>query len=66
MSDKITYLVEIMYYDTHNPELLTISTEDLEVSMTEYQRNRKPFDWEKLDWKVEGDLRRLVDTRDTE
>ena len=66
MSDKITYLVEIMYYDTHNTELLTISTEDLEVSMTEYQRNRKPFEWEKLDWKREGDSRRLVDTRDTE
>jgi len=66
MSDKITYLVEIMYYDTHNTELLTISTEDLEVSMTEYQRNRKPFEWEKLDWKREGDSRRLVDTRETD
>ena len=64
--NNITYLVEIMYYDTHNTDLVTITTEDLNWSMNQYQRNRKPFDWEKLDWKVEGDLRRLVDTRDTE
>ena len=66
MSDKITYLIEIMYYDTHNTEVFTITTEDLEWSMNQYQRNRLPFDWEKLDWKRESDTRQLVDTRDTE
>jgi len=66
MSDKITYLIEIMYYDTHNTEVFTITTEDLEWSMKQYQRNRKPFEWEKLDWKQESDNRKLVDLRDTE
>ena len=66
MSDNITYLIEIMYYDTHNTEVITLTTEDLNWSMNQYQRNRKPFDWEKLDWKREGDTRQLVDTRDTE
>ena len=66
MSDNITYLIEIMYYDTHNTEVITLTTPDLELSMKQYQRNRKPFDWEKLDWKQEGDNRKLVDLRDTE
>ena len=66
MSDKITYLVEMMYYDTHNTELLTITTGDLNESMIQYQRNRKPFEWEKLDWKQEGDTRELADERDME
>ena len=64
--NNITYLVEIMYYDTHNTDLVTITTEDLNWSMNQYQRNRKPFDWEKLDWKREGDPRELVDERDME
>jgi hypothetical protein len=66
MSDKITYLVEIMYYETHNTELLTITTGDLDYSMQQHQRNRKPFEWEKLDWKQENDSRQLVDERDME
>ena len=66
MSDNITYLIEIMYYDTHNTDVITLTTPDLEWSMKQYQRNRKPFDWEKLDWKQEGDNRKLVDLRDTE
>ena len=64
--NNITYLVEIMYYDTHNTDLVTITTEDLNWSMNQYQRNRRPFDWEKLDWKREGDPRELVDERDME
>jgi len=64
--NNITYLVEIMYYDTHNTDLVTITTEDLNWSMNQYQRNRKPFDWEKLDWKREGDPRELADERDME
>ena len=66
MNVKHTYLIEIMYHDTHNVELLTITTSDLEFTMSEYQRNRKPFAWEKLDWKLESDTRQLVDLRDTE
>ena len=66
MNDKFTYLIEVMYHDTHNTEVVTITTEDLEWSMKQYQRNRKPFEWEKLDWKRESDARQLVDLRDTE
>jgi len=66
MNVKHTYLIEIMYHDTHNVEEVTLTTEDLEWSMKQYQRNRKPFAWEKLDWKRESDARQLVDLRDTE
>ena len=61
MENKKTYLIEVMYYDTHNVELVTITTEDIKWSMDEYQRNRKPFEWEVLDWKRERDLRKLQD-----
>ena len=64
--NNITYLVEIMYYDTHNTEVITLTTEDLNWSMNQYQRNRRPFEWEKLDWKRKGDPRELVDERDME
>jgi len=64
--NNITYLVEIMYYDTHNTEVITLTTEDLNWSMNQYQRNRRPFEWEKLDWKREGDPRELADERDME
>ena len=64
--DKHTYLIEIMYHDNHNTEVITLTTEDLEWSMNQYQRNRKPFEWEKLDWKRESDARQLTDLRDTE
>ena len=66
MNDKFTYLIEVMYHDTHNTEVVTITTEDLEWSMKQYQRNRKTFEWEKLDWKRESDARQLTDLRDTE
>jgi len=66
MENKKTYLIEVMYYDTHNVEVVTITTEDIKWSMDEYQRNRKPFEWEVLDWKRERDLRKLQDERDTE
>jgi len=32
--------------------------------MTEFQRNRKPFAWEILDWKQEIDERPLEDGRE--
>jgi hypothetical protein len=66
MSDKITYLIEVMDYETHNTHLVTITTGDLNQSMNEYQRNRRPFEWEKLDWKPENNSRQLVDERDME
>jgi|TARA_R100001377_G_scaffold58238_1_gene34915 hypothetical protein len=64
--DKHTYLIEIMYYDTHNTELLTITTGDVNESMKQFQRNRKSFSHEVLDWKSENDTRQLTDLRDTE
>ena len=53
-----------MYYDTHNTEVITITTDNAKWSMEQYQRNRKPFDWEILDGKIEGDTRQLRDERE--
>lgn len=39
---KITYLVE----SDIQPEIVEIQTSDIEWTMSEYQRNRKPFTWE--------------------
>ena len=59
-----TYLVEIMWYENHNTENITITTDNINWSMTQYQRNRKPFSWEILDWKQEIDERKLQDQRE--
>ena len=64
MENRKTYLIEVMYYDTHNTEVITITTDNAKWSMEQYQRNRKPFDWEILDWKIEGDTRQLRDERE--
>ena len=64
ISQRKTYLVEIMYYENHNTEAVTITTDNINWSMTEYQRNRKPFSWEILDWKQEVDERTLQDSRE--
>ena len=64
MDNKKTYLIEVMYYDTHNTEVVTLTPHDIKWSMEQYQRNRKPFDWEILDWKREGDTRLLQDERE--
>ena len=64
MENRKTYLIEVMYYDTHNTEVITITTDNAKWSMEQYQRNRKPFDWEILDWKREGDTRQLQDERE--
>jgi len=66
MQDKFTYLVEVTYFDTHNTEVVNIATDDIKRSMDEYQRNRKPFEFEVIDWKRESDSRKLSDQRDTE
>ncbi len=64
ISKRKTYLVEIMYYENHNTEAVTITTDNINWSMNQYQRNRKPFSWEILDWKQEVDKRPLEDQRE--
>ena len=46
ISKRKTYLVEIMWYENHNTENITITTDNINWSMTQYQRNRKAFQWE--------------------
>ena len=43
ISQRKTYLIEIMYYENHNTEVTTITTDNINWSMTQYQRNRKAF-----------------------
>ena len=64
ISKRKTYLVEIMWYENHNTENITITTDNINWSMTQYQRNRKPFSWEILEWKQEIDERQLQDQRE--
>ena len=64
ISKRKTYLVEIMWYENHNTENITITTDNINWSMTQYQRNRKSFSWEILDWKQEIDERKLQDQRE--
>ena len=64
ISQRKTYLVEIMWYENHNTENITITTDNINWSMTQYQRNRKAFQWEILDWKQEVDARVLEDSRE--
>ena len=64
ISKRKTYLVEIMWYENHNTENITITTDNINWAMTQYQRNRKPFSWEILDWKQEIDERKLQDQRE--
>ena len=53
-----------MYYENHNTEVVTITTDNINWSMNQYQRNRKAFSWEILDWKQEIDDRKLQDQRE--
>jgi hypothetical protein len=64
ISKRKTYLVEIMYYENHNTDVVTITTDNINWSMNQYQRNRKAFQWEILDWKQEIDERQLQDQRE--
>ena len=64
ISQRKTYLVEIMYYENHNTDVVTITTYNINWSMNQYQRNRKAFQWEILDWKQEIDERKLQDQRE--
>lgn len=62
--DRKTYLIEIMYHENHNTDFVELTTDNINWSMTQYQRNRKPFAWEILDWKQERETRILVDQRE--
>ena len=48
---KKEYLVEIKYHESGDREVITLKTDDLAWSMTQYQRNRQPLTWEILDIK---------------
>ena len=48
---KKEYLIEITYSQSNKQEVITLKTDDLAWSMTQYQRNRKPLTWEILDIK---------------
>jgi len=39
---KITYLTQ----DDIQPEIIQLTTDDIEWSMDQYQRNREPLKWE--------------------
>ena len=51
MSEKKEHLIEITYHESGNKEVITLNTDDLAWSMTQYQRNRQPLTWELLDEK---------------
>ena len=51
MSEKKEHLIEITYHESGNKEVITLNTDDLAWSMTQYQRNRQPLTWELLDIK---------------
>ena len=51
MSEKKEHLIEITYHESGNKEVITLNTDDLAWSMTQYQRNRLPLTWELLDIK---------------
>lgn len=42
------YIIKITWYDDTKPqpELITLETDDINWSMSEYQRNRPPLKWE--------------------
>ena len=44
------YKIKLTYLDGSTDEI-ELTTDDLEWSMEEYQRNREPFTWEVLDQK---------------
>ena len=62
--NRKSYLVEVMYYENHNTEVVTLTTDNINWSMKQYQRNRKPFSWEIMDWKQERETRKLEDQRE--
>ena len=49
--EKKEYLIEVTYVESEAEEIITIKTDDLALSMNQYQRNRQPLIWELLDVK---------------
>ena len=49
--EKKEHLIEITYNESGDSEVITLKTDDLAWSMTQYQRNRQPLTWELLDIK---------------
>ena len=49
--EKKEYLVEITYVESGDEEVITLKTDDLAWSMSQYQRNRQPLTWELIDVK---------------
>lgn len=51
--EKKTYKIEIQYYphSQNPPEVIQITTDNLDWSMHEYARNRRPFSWRQSDKK---------------
>ena len=49
--ERQEYLIEITYHGSEDSEVITLKTDDLAWSMSQYQRNRQPLSWELLDVK---------------
>ena len=47
--EKKKHLIEIIYKESGDSEVITLKTDDLAWSMNQYQRNRLPLTWELLD-----------------
>jgi hypothetical protein len=51
--EKKTYKIEIQYYphSLNHPEIIEITTDNLDWSMIQYARNRRPFSWKQAEKK---------------
>ena len=49
--ERQEYLIEITYNASEEQEVITLKTDDLAWSMSQYQRNRQPLTWELIDVK---------------
>ena len=49
--ERQEYLIEITYHGSEASEVITLKTDDLAWSMSQYQRNRQPLTWELIDVK---------------
>jgi hypothetical protein len=43
------FKIEITYVTTNEIQIIEIETKDVEWSMSQYQRNRSPFNWKIID-----------------
>ena len=49
--ERQEYLIEITYHGSEDSAVITLKTDDLAWSMSQYQRNRQPLTWELIDVK---------------